>query len=275
MTLFSILLYVLRPQESVWRRRKLTGADRLQVSMYRWLLKRGLKAYRNFAVSDVVSCAGGRMKIIHEYRDLEFEGMLRTAKVATPLSYKAALCPFESNVGRGKHGWKWFNFTDTLIVEIDGQKVNVEHGELYKVYSSAKVSAKRTGLDDGIDATFLSVAVSLAKSSAKQSSKSSAPGKTRTPSPSSAGVPQVPSEKPKGPVGARKPSGNKGLMGVDGRGMFGKNPQPTLNLPQAAEPSVDPIPEETPKVPEIVPQEPPKEPRVLISKKGLDIDTSF
>ena len=267
MSLFNILLSALRPDDSVWRRKKLKNGERIRVIAYRWLLKHGMKAYRNLAVYDAVSAAGGRIKVIHEYRDLAFEDMLKAAKVAEPLKYKASLCPFETRVSERKHGWKWFNFTDTLVVQIDGQNVNFEHGELYKVTSSAEVTAKRTSLQDGIDATYLTMAVSLAKSSAKQKHASAkSPVSAKTASAANVPVASKPSSvKPKNPQGSGKPTVKPGLMGVDGRGMFGKNPLPTMSLPQAAD-----IPEPVETAPK-----PAKEPPVIIRKGGVEIDTSF
>lgn len=263
MSLFSLLILVLRPNESIWRRRKLTSGEQLRVSLYRWILMRGKKAYRRLAVSDVISMSGGRVKVVHEYRDLEFERKLKEAKIAVPHSYKAAVYPFESVTRSRQRGWKWFNFTDTLSVEIDGQKVSVEHGELYKVCGSAKATAKRTGPDDVLDATFLTMAVSLAKSSAVRQSNRSAQQSGQS-SQQSGSTSQQPRPMKKG----------KGLVGVEGRGVFGKNPRPDLNLQQEVEPeTVDSGSVQS--VPEVPAQVPSKQPPVIISKRGLDIDTSF
>ena len=259
MSLFSLLILVLRPNESIWRRRKLTSGEQLRVSLYRWILMRGKKAYRRLAVSDVISMSGGRVKVVHEYRDLEFERKLKEAKIAVPHSYNATVYPFESMTRGRQRGWKWFNFTDTLSVEIDGQKVSVEHGELYKVCGSAKATAKRTGPDDVLDAVFLTMAVSLAKSSAARQSNRSA-----QPSQQTGATSQQPRPMKKG----------KGLVGVEGRGVFGKNPRPNLNLQQEVEPeTVDSGSVQS--VPEVPAQAPSKQPPVIISKRGLDIDTSF
>lgn len=252
MSLYSLLISVLRPDDSVWGRRKLTGRQKMRVSLYRWLLKRGLKAYRNLAVFDVVSAAGGRIKVTHEYRDLEFEAKLKKAKLTLPLLYKSALFPFETRVRRRRFGWRWFSFTDTLVVEIDRKKVCVEHGDLCKAFGSeGDVNVKRTGPQGGVDAAFFAMAVSLAKSTAKKtSSQPMLPAAT----------PKSASPKPK------KPAVKPGLMGVDGRGMFGKKPLPEFK-PE--------VPEFKPEAPEVPAQGPSKEPPVIIRKGGVDIDTSF
>lgn len=262
MALFNILLSALRPDDSIWRRKKLKNGEKLRLTAYRWLLKHGMKAYRNLAVSDVVSAAGGRIKVIHECRDLAFEDMLKAAKVAAPLRYKASLCPFETRIANRKRGWRWFNFTDTLVVQIDGQNVSFEHGECYKVGSSVEVTAKRTSLEDGIDAAYVAMAVSLAKVSAKQK-----PAPVKSETPSSAPVASKPaSSKPRNPERPKKPASKPGLMGVDGRGMFGKKPLPEFK-PE--------VPEFKPEVPEVPAQGPSKEPPVIIRKGGVEIDTSF
>jgi hypothetical protein len=245
MTLYSILLSVFSPHESVWRRRKLAGFEKVRVFMYRALLKCGQKAYRNLAVFDVVSAAGGRIKVTHEYRDLEFEAKLKKAKLTLPLSYKVTSFPFEDRMRRRGFGWRWFNFADTLVVEIDRKKIYVEHGNLYKAFGSEDdVTVKRTESQGGLDAAFFTMAASLTKPTAKKGTVKHTPSAAKL----NGALPH-----------SGKPTVKPGLLGVDGRGMFGRNP----------------LPESRTGVSEIPVQKSDKEPPIIIRKGGVEIDTSF
>ena len=74
--LFRVLLNILRPSNEQLRG-KATG----KIKMYHFLLRRLLKTYLHYAMSDIITIDNGNVKIVHEFRDLEFEDELIRNKI--------------------------------------------------------------------------------------------------------------------------------------------------------------------------------------------------
>lgn len=260
MTLFPIILSSLRLPEEIWRRRKLKWSEKAKIALYLWVLRRGLKAYRRYAIYDEISLDEGRVRIIHEYRDHAFEKELKTAKVISQLSFKTSSFPFKTPASMRGFRHRWFDFTDVLQISVDGRELKVEHGEWYKASSKGKLPVKRTGEHDYIIAALYTLNGSqiARRTSVKTAAPASAPTAIPTPLP------------------AKKPAGKSGKSDRSaGKGMFGNTAGPGLKLPQpgalAQDLEVKPRPEPVP----VQVMEPERESVTVIRKRGLDIDTSF
>ena len=260
MSINSLLISLIRPADEVLRKRKLTVSQRFRLWLYRFMLKRNLRMYRRYAVSDKVAMDNGRVVVVHELRDLEFEKEIIKAGVANRIVLKVAAAPFDYKPGPVSLAWHRFHFTDTLKVIVDGREVLVEHGESFKVTTTkSKFSAKRASFEDYL------VALELKETSASKKKATSLIDVMQRPVES-----PLPSPRP-----AKK-------AGLSGRGMFGKMPQEGMHLPKAGDEIRQGAQQPTGKKGDVTPPAsppppppPPLPPPPPIKKNGFDIDTSF
>lgn len=76
MILLRLFMYLLKPSTERLRKRTNGAFKRMCIRLYQSILRCLLKNYRHYAISDTISLDGGRIKIIHEFRDLKFENEL-------------------------------------------------------------------------------------------------------------------------------------------------------------------------------------------------------
>ena len=74
--LFRVLLNILKPSNE-----QLRGETTGKIKMYHFLLRQLLKTYLHYAMSDIITIDNGNVKIVHEFRDLEFEDELIRNKI--------------------------------------------------------------------------------------------------------------------------------------------------------------------------------------------------
>ena len=123
--LLRFVWWVLRPAKMQGRGAK----SRLVVwreALYKAFIERLARSYRHYAVYDTISINGGKVKVVHTLRDLQFESELK--RVGVPLTAKMVRTDMPLMVARdGERLFSsFFKFEDTLSLEINGKHFSLE-----------------------------------------------------------------------------------------------------------------------------------------------------
>ena len=123
--LLRFVWWVLRPAKLQGR-----GAKSLLVAwreaLYKAFIERLARSYRHYAVYDTISINGGKVKVVHTLRDLQFEGELK--RVGIPLTAKMVRTEMPLMAARdgSRLFRRFFKFEDTLSLEINGKHFSLE-----------------------------------------------------------------------------------------------------------------------------------------------------
>lgn len=238
---FRFLFWLLKPSDGLLRRRSLTLFERVRLSLYRFLLKQLLKTYSHYAISDTILIDGGRIKIVHEYRDPGFENELVRNKIDFKSRMEAVPFPVNERKSKTERHFGYFNFKNLLSLYIDGNELFVKHDGNHSIDGAVKCKVKHAIPVAGISQSVIEVLSSFSAVSAH--SAATTLGRERLPLGS---TPAKPAVKPKRIL----------------KNIFNREKE----IQSVTLPDVKP---QTPPV--AVPANEPSK----IEKKGFDIDTSF
>lgn len=147
-----LLLKLLRPDDGLLRRKSPGKAGTCRIWLYQRLLKHLSKSYFHYAKSDVITLEADDVKVVHEYRDREFETELRRNRIDFQLKPKTVSFPFFGAGVRQKSHFTCFNFKDSLVLHVGSRSVTVLHEDVYSVDGSLKCrvrcSEDRCGLTE-------------------------------------------------------------------------------------------------------------------------------
>lgn len=142
-----LLLKILRPKTVPSpNRKKIPFGTRVQLSLYRSCLKTLRKWYARYAFSDSVLITGSpSIRVYHECRDTAFEAELKRLRLSLPegmLERSGA-----SSSQQSKHNglfYRCFHFEDNFLLDIDGQKASIKHGQGRSFVSTLKGRLKES-----------------------------------------------------------------------------------------------------------------------------------
>lgn len=103
-------------------------------------------SYLHYAISDAI--VTGRMTVIHEYRDLDYEQALSAIGIdVSPSFEKHSTSISMPRAGMGLFRG-CFRFKDTLTVKVDGEEIRVLHDKQFEIENSMQGTLK---ISDGSD----------------------------------------------------------------------------------------------------------------------------
>jgi len=143
-----LLLKLLRPETVPSpNRKKIPFGTRLQLSLYRSCLKTLRRWYRKYAFSDSIVISGNpAIRICHEYRDTAFEAEIKRLRMSLPEGMLERSGASSSQPDKTKrrlyHGC--FHFVDHFLMEINDQKISIDHGDGRSFVSTAKGRLKES-----------------------------------------------------------------------------------------------------------------------------------
>lgn len=128
-----LLLKLLRPETIPSpNRKKIPLGTRIQLSLYRSCLMTLRKWYTKYAFSDSVVVMGSpTIRVFHEYRDLAFEAELKRLRMSLPevMLERGGATSSRPDKRKRRPYYSNFRFEDTFRLDIDGQKVSIDHGD--------------------------------------------------------------------------------------------------------------------------------------------------
>lgn len=126
-------------------------------SIYKWMLNQLLKSYLHSAIHDTITLDDGNIKIIHEFRDIEFENELKRNGIDIRPHLLSTMLPY--TVQKCKSG-KWhhyFRFKDLLSVYVDDKELFVKNDSSNSVSGTIPAHIKVSSSSDIIHRNFIEV----------------------------------------------------------------------------------------------------------------------
>lgn len=114
------------------KRKNIPFRVRIQCELYSICLKILKKYYTKYAFSDYLTIKGGaHIQICNEFRDSQFEAELKRMHII--LSDSMIDVPNRHSSHSGSRGialfFKCFHFSNSLFIDINGEKITLEHGD--------------------------------------------------------------------------------------------------------------------------------------------------
>lgn len=129
----KLLLKLLRPETVPSpNRKKIPFGTRVQLYLYRSCLKTLRKWYVKYAFSDKIVLSGKpAIRVFHECRDTAFEAELKRLRMGLQdgMIVRHGVSSSQPDKRKNRPYYRCFHFEDTLLVDIDGQKVSINHGK--------------------------------------------------------------------------------------------------------------------------------------------------
>lgn len=110
--------------------------------IYKWLLNELRKSYLHYAIHDVIIMENGRIKIIHEFRDIEFENELKRNGIDIRPHFLAATLPFSTIKSKSKKWYSYFMFNDLIRVYIDNNEIFIKHDSFHSTNGTISANVK-------------------------------------------------------------------------------------------------------------------------------------
>lgn len=143
-------MYILRPSDERLRKKTNGTLIKMCIRLYQSILKWLLKSYRHYAISDVISIDCEKIKITHEFRDLEFEKELLRNNIDTQCHILYRDMPVL--IPKGRHGFcfNYFKWKDLKSIYIDDEEMFIKHDEDLSINGNVSANIKSSTAEDMI-----------------------------------------------------------------------------------------------------------------------------
>lgn len=136
--LLRFLLNLIKPSNKQLKCKNTKWYSRLHIWLYQMLLKQLLKTYLQYVVSDTVIVYDGRVKIVYEFKDTEFEDELARNKIAPKSEMTGYSLPISIQKRRSKKTCSYFKFKNLLSLYVDGENLSVIHDDTFSIEGTAR-----------------------------------------------------------------------------------------------------------------------------------------
>lgn len=126
-------------------------------SIYKYMLNQLHKSYLYYAIHDTITIEKGRVKIVHEFRDIEFENELKRNGIDTRPHLLSATLPFSTLKSKSKKWYSYFRFKDLISVYIDDKEVFVKNDSSHSTSGTVTANIKVSSSSDIIRRSFIDI----------------------------------------------------------------------------------------------------------------------
>ncbi len=133
---------------------------RLKIWLYQWLLRRLLKTYLHYAISDTVIINNGDIKIVHEFRDLGFESELVRNRIDFKSEMISHAIPVSMRKNKATRNFSYFNFKNLLSIYVDGKELFIKHDEEFSIDGTIEGKLKCSSQKKCISQTIIEILTS-------------------------------------------------------------------------------------------------------------------
>ena len=133
MILLKLFIHLLKPSNEQLRSKTYGRLTHLRIGLYQFLLKRILKTYLHYAISDTIIMDNGNIKIVHEFRDLGFESELARNKINFKADIISHSIPILIRKSKAIRNFSFFNFKNLLSIYVDGKELFIKHDEAFSI----------------------------------------------------------------------------------------------------------------------------------------------
>lgn len=141
-------MYLLKPSTERLRKRTNGAFKRMCIRLYQSILRCLLKNYRHYAISDTISLDGGRIKIIHEFRDLKFENELVRNGIDVHPHLLSREMSFAHSKGNCTGCFKYFKWKDLKSIYIDDKELFIKHDDSLSINGNVTGKIKSSSSED-------------------------------------------------------------------------------------------------------------------------------
>lgn len=131
--LLRFLLNLIKPTNEQLRSKTNGKLARLKIWLYQLLLRRLLKTYLHYAISDSIIINNGDIKIVHEFRDLEFENELIRNKIGFKSEMLSHSIPILIRKSKAIRNFSFFKIKNLLSIYVDGKELFIKHDEAFSI----------------------------------------------------------------------------------------------------------------------------------------------
>lgn len=131
--ILRFLLNQVKPSNEQLRSKSDGRFTHLRIQLYQFLLRRLLRTYLHYAISDTIVINSGSIKIAHEFRDLGFESELIRNKIEFKSDMISHSMPLLIRKSRATCNFLFFNFKSLLSLYIDGKELFIKHDGSYSI----------------------------------------------------------------------------------------------------------------------------------------------
>lgn len=133
---------LIKPSNEQLRNKTNGQFTRLKIWLYQLLLRRLLKSYLHYAISDSIVINNGDIKIVHEFRDLGFESELIRNRIGFKSDMISHSLPILIRKSKAIRNFSFFNFKNLLSIYVDEKELFIKHDELFSIDGTVQGKVK-------------------------------------------------------------------------------------------------------------------------------------
>ena len=150
-----IFLKIIKPTNSLLSNKSRTKFGSFQVRLYHYFLNNLLKSYSHYAISDTIYI-GDNIRIVHEFRDREFEKELVRNKIDFNLKTRLTSIPSVSTKSNHKSHFSYF-------IYLGEKELFIRHDDEYLIDGNQKCKVKCTSGLNGLSQSVIEIKNSYSK----------------------------------------------------------------------------------------------------------------
>lgn len=155
--LVKCLLYLIKPSNEQLRNNTNGQFTQLKIWLYQLLLRRLLKSYLHYAISDSIVINNEDIKIVHEFRDLGFESELIRNRIGFKSDMISHSLPIMIRKSKAIHNFSFFNFKNLLSIYVDGNELFIKHDETFSIDGTVQGKIKCTTNDSCVSQSIIKI----------------------------------------------------------------------------------------------------------------------
>ena len=155
--LLRSLSNLIKPSNEQLRNKTNGQFTRLKIWLYQLLLRRLLKSYLHYAISDSIVINNGDIKIVHEFRDLGFESELIRNRIGFKSDMISHSLPIMIRKSKAIHNFSFFNFKNLLSIYVDGKELFIKHDETFSIDGTVQGKIKCSTNDSCVSQSIIKI----------------------------------------------------------------------------------------------------------------------
>lgn len=155
--LLRFLSNLIKPSNEQLRNKTNSQFTQLKIWLYQLLLRRLLKSYLHYAISDSIVINNGDIKIVHEFRDLGFESELIRNRIGFKSDMISHSLPIMIRKSKAIHNFSFFNFKNLLSIYVDGNELFIKHDETFSIDGTVQGKIKCTTNDSCVSQSIIKI----------------------------------------------------------------------------------------------------------------------
>ena len=155
--LLRFLSNLIKPSNEQLKNKTNGQFTRLKIWLYQLLLRRLLKSYLHYAISDSIVINNGDIKIVHEFRDLGFESELIRNRIGFKSEMISHSLPILIRKSKAIRNFSFFNFKNLLSIYVDGKELFIKHDETFSIGGTVQGKIKCSTNDSCVSQSIIKI----------------------------------------------------------------------------------------------------------------------